>query len=656
MEAVDDVVAIQEHALERDQDQPAPCTGTDDHMDAHDPQPASAQPVTHATDEPVSESIDLSHAYAHFDLNMARCRCYTTCNFTGALELAVNFAHMRNIERVSYVRAMLFALTAPPDTEHELSEWRPADAQARKRLRRATEASTRCTTVYSIRGKRLCRFAFAAIVQLSPIVVNRHGVEVSTTSPSVYSTNAGSNRIGLLSVQSWTVTLFLRRYGSLHSLSCPTGRGSTDESPISWLASDTTRTNVYEAYKMDWDTIAASVIENGRGNAQMPEAPLSKDQFCRVWSAKVPTLRIHKLGSDFCDTCTKLINTYNNMTDPTTRAAIWQARVQHRGEALSEFRLYRQLQTDLKGIIGGPLHLTFDFAEKVLLPCLVRQPGQLHFVTGIKFDLFGVTSSTLNNTFVFGLPEGHWPGGKTANEVCSMLDYVIHAHGSGTVNAARGLHLHADNCAGQNKNRFVLFYLAWRCMKRFESNITLRFLVAGHTKNACDAAFGHVKRRLKHTNVLSPKDMMAVIEQSAFSNKVVPSKSVCWIDWKSLLSQFFTIPTKFKISEYHIFNFDPSSPAVVKVKRLSTSSTWESYSILKKGLSIAEVLGSVDLSISSGNAALGTTALLDVPSQNEGNRYAYLVKNVCERYYTQDGTFLDAYFGSGEYWQNSNAV
>ena len=70
-------------------------------------------------------------------------------------------------------------------------------------------------------------------------------------------------------------------------------------------------------------------------------------------------------------------------------------------------------------------HFVFDFAEKVLLPRLLKHPGQLHFVTGLKFDINGVSSSRTNWNYVFGLPEGHWPNDKTANSVCSMLYYSM---------------------------------------------------------------------------------------------------------------------------------------------------------------------------------------------------------------------------------------
>ena len=46
---------------------------------------------------------------------------------------------------------------------------------------------------------------------------------------------------------------------------------------------------------------------------------------------------------------------------------------------------------------------------------------------------------------------------------------------------------HADNAAGQNKNKTMLHYLSWRCFKGLNTEISLHFMTAGHTKCICDA-------------------------------------------------------------------------------------------------------------------------------------------------------------------------
>ena len=55
-------------------------------------------------------------------------------------------------------------------------------------------------------------------------------------------------------------------------------------------------------------------------------------------------------------------------------------------------------------------------------------------------------------------------------------------HGCGETHT----HLHANNHTGQNKNRFMMYYLAWRVLAGFHDEITLSFLLVGHTTFAPD--------------------------------------------------------------------------------------------------------------------------------------------------------------------------
>ena len=48
--------------------------------------------------------------------------------------------------------------------------------------------------------------------------------------------------------------------------------------------------------------------------------------------------------------------------------------------------------------------------------------------------------------------------GKGANATISYVHHFFARHGLGE----NDVHLHADNCAGQNKNNYFLWYLAWR--------------------------------------------------------------------------------------------------------------------------------------------------------------------------------------------------
>ena len=97
--------------------------------------------------------------------------------------------------------------------------------------------------------------------------------------------------------------------------------------------------------------------------------------------------------------------------------------------------------------------------------------------------------------------------GKGANTVISMVDFFLENYGLKEVSC----HLHADNCAGQNKNNAMLHYLMWRVMTGHHKKITLSFLLAGHTKFGPDALFGLFKRKFRKTRVDCLNDISDVV-------------------------------------------------------------------------------------------------------------------------------------------------
>ena len=70
--------------------------------------------------------------------------------------------------------------------------------------------------------------------------------------------------------------------------------------------------------------------------------------------------------------------------------------------------------------------------------------------------------------------------GKGGNIIISMLHHFLETHGFGEVI----VHFHADNCCGQNKNRYLMAYFMWRVLVGLHEDIKISFLPVGHTKFA----------------------------------------------------------------------------------------------------------------------------------------------------------------------------
>ena len=210
-------------------------------------------------------------------------------------------------------------------------------------------------------------------------------------------------------------------------------------------------------------------------------------------------------------------------------------------------------------------HYSFDMAQQVHYPSDPLQPGPVYFLTPRKCGIFGVCNEAIPRQVNFLIEEAG-DTGKGANNIISKLHYFFAKHGSGEEVA----YLHADNCTGQNKNNAMIQYLAWRIMTGLHKELTLSFLVVGHTKFSPDWCFGLFKRKFRRTKVGTLTDIARVVQESAVVNVpqlcttedqrvVVPT-----YDWKAEFApNFRTVP---HIKSYHHFRLMADSPGYVYVK------------------------------------------------------------------------------------------
>ena len=99
---------------------------------------------------------------------------------------------------------------------------------------------------------------------------------------------------------------------------------------------------------------------------------------------------------------------------------------------------------------------------------------------------------------------------KGNDAVISYLHHFFLTYGLGGASVT----LHCDNCSGQNKNRYMLFYLIWRTRHGLHRNINLNFMVVGHTKFAPDWCFGLLKQKYRRTSVSCLEDIVQLTNNS----------------------------------------------------------------------------------------------------------------------------------------------
>ena len=374
------------------------------------------------------------------------------------------------------------------------------------------------------------------------------------------------------------VVTFLLNYSVEHGLLLPGRVPGYSRSDIKLLPSSTSKRRIWKVYQ--------------QACQQDPSIhSVAYSTFCRLWRTLLPSLVLMKPMTDLCWTCQKNSTTImraanKSRADKTAliKKANEHLRIVHversyykttcdscKREVVEHFTADDKFQPPPLAACSPanslPLkvHYSFDYAQQVHYPSDPMQPGPIYFLTPRKCSVFGVCCEAIPRQVNF-LGDEAGDCGKGANIVISQLHYFFSHHGLGE----KEVYLHADNCTGQNKNNTMLHYLAWRCITGKHTQITLSFLVVGHTKFSPDWCFGLFKRAYRRTAVGSLKGIAQVVNESAQCNTVQlvttddGTTVVPMLDW----ADFFAPHLK-KISgikKLHHFRFNSSHPGKVFVK------------------------------------------------------------------------------------------
>ena len=299
---------------------------------------------------------------------------------------------------------------------------------------------------------------------------------------------------------------------------------------------------------------------------------MSESTFRQLWQSLLPSIVICRPMADLCWTCQKnntlIIRSANIPEEEKTtyNEALVNAK-QHLADSQAERNLYRKLCKESKDVasrmgldlLGNnqanskpiEFHYSFDFAQQIHYPSDPLQPGPIFFKTPRKCGVFGVNAEGVNRQVNYLIDEAV-DSGKGANTVFSLMHHFFDNYGLGEMH----LQLNADNCSGQNKNNFVLWYLAWRVFSGLHSSVSLHFLLAGHTKFFPDWCFGLFKQRFRRTAVSCLQDIVDVVNASSCVNQA----QLCGDEQGSqfFLAYYLTNTSAFQVTHLGLSSLEPS--------------------------------------------------------------------------------------------------
>ena len=307
--------------------------------------------------------------------------------------------------------------------------------------------------------------------------------------------------------------------------------------------------------------------------------------------------------TDVCDKCERFRSQVMSAVSEQQKAVALASFSDHLQHAQRERDHYQECTTaaaeELRGAaIAAPpqrpcsrdltkTHYTFDFAQLLQLPHSSRQVGPIYFKTPRKVHLFGVCNEGVPHQLNYPIDEAQTIGqngtkSHGANAVVSLLHHYFAWFGQGEQQCV----LHADNCGGQNKNKTVIAYCAWRVICSLHHSITLSFMIAGHTRCLVDGHFGLLKRKYRRSDVHSIPQLEAAVNDSAATNTAhVVDGNEIWRAWDVFFAEFFRpVPN---VQKRQHFRFDHGSPGQVFV-RGAVDMPEEAISLLKANVSLAD--------------------------------------------------------------------
>ncbi|KAL7390188.1 hypothetical protein ABVT39_016614 [Epinephelus coioides] len=202
-------------------------------------------------------------------------------------------------------------------------------------------------------------------------------------------------------------------------------------------------------------------------------------------------------------------------------------------------------------------------------------------------------------------PDEGMSSSKGSNEVISYMHHFFSNFGVGETD----VDLHCDNCSGQNKNNFMLWYHAWRLGHKLHSIPSIHFLIAGHTKFAPDCGFGLIKQAFMRTRVNTLADIAKVVENSSPESHLnIPQLVgmadgrviVKTFDWQTHLSPYFRRLPQIKsyqhfrvkdleeFIDHYYYGCVMEGPADNPNKRKKTDSATDTQDLLSSEFSVLE--------------------------------------------------------------------
>lgn len=269
-------------------------------------------------------------------------------------------------------------------------------------------------------------------------------------------------------------------------------------------------------------------------------------------------------GSPRSDTCKMCDECENRLKLPLPEEELTQIKINkqlHTNRAQVFFDELKQKSEEAKNNPDVDV-LCFDYQQNAPLPKVPS--GDAFYLRQLWVYNFCIYSVKTGISYFFMYDE--ITGKKTPNETISFLDHYFKNIISKDVKV---LYLFSDNCAAQNKNCSLVFYLFSLVKNQRFQTILHRYPEPGHSFLPCDRSFGVVEKSLrKIERIFTPNEYMTYYGKCSKSFQVVPVHQNMIFDFVNYLKPYFKKTVinqhrqKFAISKYKLILYDQESSGI----------------------------------------------------------------------------------------------
>lgn len=305
-----------------------------------------------------------------------------------------------------------------------------------------------------------------------------------------------------------------------------------------------------------------------------PASAITYRFYYKVFKKKNPKLCFHKPRTDTCATCDLLhIQTKN----PTNRDAKIKLEMHHR-KAEAAMAAMRRDHQECQQPGSDTMTLSMDLEQVLSLPTLTH--GQMYYLRQLSNYNLCVHLGDNNTGYMFLWHEGI--SGRGGNEIASCMLKALY----NMPTEKRKITVWSDNCAGQNKNKMLLFLWVYLVLKGPFDEIDHKYLVSGHSFMSCDRDFAQIEKRKRLEKCEVPMDLVRMMVKAVNRNPFVVTvmNPEDFFDFRAASEKVINT-SKLQISKAQWINITRENPGVIKIREtLNEMEPWKTMNVMKKNV------------------------------------------------------------------------